>query len=97
MKLSKKQRKRGLEVTTAHNVWENNDIYDLMDNGKVDYIVYTGDVMDSSVGDYRALYRRAMNLHIPCMTSLDTAMAVADIIAARYNQETTSLVNIVQS
>ena len=84
----------GLDVTLAHNVWENDDIYNLMDTGAVSYIVYTGAVMDSSVGDFRALNRRAMNLRIPCMTSIDTAMALAEIIGARYNQDNTGLVNI---
>ena len=87
-------RSRGLEVTTARNVWENNDIYDLLNQGKVKYVVYTGAVMDISVGDFRQLYRRAMALKIPCMTSLDTAMALADIIAARYTQSDTRLVDI---
>ena len=87
-------RARGLEVTTAHNVWENNDIYNLLDNKLVRYVVYTGAVMDSSVGDFRALYKKALMLRIPCMTSIDTAMALADIIGARYNQLNTHLVDI---
>lgn len=87
-------RKRGMEVTTAHNVWENNDIYDLIDNGTVDYIVYTGAVMDSSVGDFRQLYRKAMKKRIPCMTSLDTALALADVVSACYTQANTYLIDI---
>ena len=87
-------RARGMEVTTAHNVWENNDIYDLIDKGDVNYIVYTGAVMDSSVGDFRLLHRKAMNMKIPCMTSLDTAMALADVVSACYTQENTYLIDI---
>ena len=87
-------RERGLEVTTARNIWESSDIYDLLDNQKIRYLVYTGAVMDSSVGDFRMLYRKAMNMHIPCMTSPDTALALADIIAARYDQSCTHLVDI---
>ncbi len=87
-------RARGLDVTTARNVWENSDIYDLLNNAEVRYVVYTGAVMDSSVGDFRKLFRRASELRIPCMTSIDTAMALADIIAARYDQSNTKLVNI---
>ncbi|MDO4939548.1 MAG: carbamoyl-phosphate synthase large subunit [Lachnospiraceae bacterium] len=87
-------RSRGMDVTTARNVWENNDIYDLLDNGTVQYIVYTGAVMDSSVGDFRLLHRKAMNLRIPCMTSIDTALALADVISAHYTQNNTYLVNI---
>ncbi len=87
-------RNRGMDVTTAHNVWENNDIYNLLENGEVSYIVYTGAVMDSSVGDFRQLHRKAMNLQIPCMTSIDTALALADVVSASYNQSNTHLINI---
>ncbi len=87
-------RSRGMEVTTARNVWENNDIYDLLDNGDVSYVVYTGAVMDSSVGDFRMLHRRAMNLRIPCMTSIDTALSLADVVSASYDQSNTYLVDI---
>ena len=87
-------RARGMDVTTAHNVWENNDIYDLLDSGDINYIVYTGAVMDSSVGDFRQLHRRAMNLRIPCMTSIDTALALADVVSACYSQDNTHLVDI---
>ncbi|MCR5352729.1 MAG: carbamoyl-phosphate synthase large subunit [Clostridiales bacterium] len=87
-------RTRGMDVTTAHNVWENDDIYNLLNNGDVNYLVYTGAVMDSSVGDFRLLHRRTMELGIPCMTSIDTATALADVISACYNQENTYLVNI---
>ena len=87
-------RARGLEVTTTRNVWENDDIYNLLENHEVMCVVYTGAVMDSSVGDFRQLHKRAMQLRIPIMTSLDTASALADIIAARYDQTNTHLVNI---
>ena len=87
-------RARGMEVTTARNVWENSDIYDLIDSGTVGYVVYTGAVMDSSVGDFRMLYRRTMEKGIPCMTSIDTALALADVISAAYTEENTRLVNI---
>lgn len=87
-------RMRGMNVTTAHNVWENNDIYNLLESGEVSYVVYTGAVMDSSVGDFRQLHRKTMNLRIPCMTSIDTALALADVVSAQYNQDNTHLVNI---
>ena len=87
-------RSRGMDVTTARNVWENDDINNLLESRTVNYIVYTGAVMDSSVGDFRVLYRKAMNLQIPCMTSIDTALALADVIAACYSQGSTKLIDI---
>lgn len=38
-------RSRGMVVTTARNVWENDDINNLLESGTVNYIVYTGAVM----------------------------------------------------
>ncbi|MGI6716874.1 MAG: carbamoyl-phosphate synthase large subunit [Eubacteriales bacterium] len=87
-------RKAGLDVETVLDVWENDDIYRLVDNGIVDYIIYTGTMMDISVGDFRLLNHKAMKRKIPCMTSIDTALALADIIASRYNQSNTRLINI---
>ncbi|MBO4869479.1 MAG: carbamoyl-phosphate synthase large subunit [Clostridia bacterium] len=87
-------RARGLDVTKACNIWENNDIYNLIETGAVRCVVYTGAVMDSSVGDFRLLYRKAMNARIPCMTSIDTALALADVISASYDQDSTHLVDI---
>ena len=57
-------------------------------------IVYTGAVKDGTMGDYIALHRRAMQLAIPCLTSLDTANALADSIAGRYHQSNTELVDL---
>ncbi len=57
-------------------------------------IVYTGAVKDGTMGDYIALHRRAMQHGIPCLTSLDTANALADSIASRYTQDNTELVDL---
>ncbi len=90
-------RARGIDVTTAHNVWENDDINNLIETGTVNYVVYTGAVMDYSVGDFRVLYRKCLNLKIPCMTSLDTALALSDVIAACYDQGNTRLIDITKA
>ena len=57
-------------------------------------IVYTGAVKDGTMGDYIAMHRRAMQMAIPCLTSLDTANALADSIAGRYHQSNTELVDL---
>lgn len=87
-------RGRGMIVTAVRNIWEANDIYSLIEDRTVNYVVYTGAVMDSSVGDFRLLFRKTMAAHIPCMTSLDTALALADVVSACYNQKNTYLVDI---
>ena len=60
----------------------------------VSLIVYTGAVKDGTMGDYIALHRRAMQLGIPCLTSTDTANALADSIAGRYHESNTELVDL---
>ena len=85
---------KGMDVTEVPNVSESDEIYRLIDESHVKYVVYTGALEDDTVGDFRSLYRHAQNVRIPCLTSIDTAMALADIIAARYTQENTKLVNI---
>ena len=84
-------KEKGLEVTVVRNVWENNDINNLLDTGKVTYVVYTGAVLDSSVGDFRSLQHKAISFKIPCLTSIDTAFALADIISSCYCQGNTKL------
>jgi len=86
--------KAGIHAEAVGNVFENDDIYRLIDGHKVDYVVYTGAVKDDTVGDYRVLHRKAMNAGIPCLTSLDTAEALVNIISSRYNLQNTELVDI---
>ncbi len=70
------------------------DIPTLMEKGAISYVIYTGAVKDGTVGDYTALHRKAMQHGIPCLTSLDTAGALADIIESCYTTENTELVDI---
>ena len=87
-------RSLGIPVTVVANATEGDEIVRLMESGKVHYIVYTGAVKDATVGDYTALHRRAMQLAIPCLTSLDTANALVDSIASRFTTQNTELVDI---
>ncbi len=84
----------GLEVTTLDGIRESDRVFSLLESGKISYIVYTGALLDSTVEDYMALQRRALQLSIPCLTSLDTAGALVDSITSRFNQQNTELVDI---
>ena len=44
--------------------------------------------------EYIALHRRALAKSIACLTSLDTANALADILKSRYNERNTELVDL---
>ena len=84
----------GIDVEYVRAMSEGDDIFKLLESGKINYVVYTGALYDSTMGDYIALQRRAIQLSIACLTSLDTANALADILASRFNQQNTELVNI---
>ncbi len=84
----------GIDFEYVRGISEGNDIFELLESGKINYIVYTGTLNNSTIGDYTALHRRAIQLSIACITSLDTANALADIIASHFNQENTELVDI---
>lgn len=84
----------GIDVTIVDSISNREKAFELLESGKISYIVYTGALLDSKIDDYIALHRRALQLSIPCLTSLDTANALADIIASRYTESNTELVNI---
>lgn len=84
----------GIEVAVVNKLRDDNSIMDLVESGQLDYIVYTGKSDKKSIADYIKLHNRANQLGIATITSLDTANAVADIIASRYKQTNTELVDI---
>ena len=84
----------GLECTEVARLSSNEEIFKLMDDGKIDYVVYTGKTDVESISNYISLHHHAILLGITVLTSLDTANALADCIAGRYNQFNTELVDI---
>ncbi len=84
----------GIPVCPVANAGESNEIESLMDQGRLKYIIYTGAVKDGTMGDYIALHRHAMQRGIPCLTSLDTAEALVEIISSRFHESSTELVDI---
>ncbi len=84
----------GIPVNIVPGIRESDHAFDLLESGKINYIIYTGALLDSTLEDYIALHRKALQMNIACLTSLDTAKALADIILSRYNQQNTELVDI---
>ncbi len=70
------------------------DVTKLMDEGKIDYIVYTGKTDIESINDFIGLHHHAILLGITVLTALDTANALADIIASKFTEDNTELVDI---
>ena len=84
----------GTKVTSVGSINDSDDVYKLIEKEKISYIVYTGTLFDSTLTDYINLHRKALHYSVACLTSLDTANALADIVASRYNQQNTELVDI---
>lgn len=84
----------GLDCFEVARLSSNDEIFKLMDEGKIDYVVYTGKTDVESITNYMSLHHHAILLGITVLTSLDTTNALADVIAGRYNQFNTELVDI---
>ncbi len=86
--------KMGIPVTSVENATESSEIHELMESGSLSYIIYTGAALDETTRAYIKLHRKAMQLGVPCLTSLDTAGALAEIIESHFNINNTELVDI---
>lgn len=84
----------GIDVTILQNVGESDDVFNLMDEGKISYIVYTGAIIDNTVDEFISLHRKAIQLSIAVLTAIDTANALADAIAGRWSEHNTELVDL---
>ncbi len=83
-----------IDVTVVNKLYdESNTSMDLLESGKIKYIVYTGTPLDV-VDDFIKLHRRALQLSVATLTSIDTANVLADILASGFTQANTELVNI---
>lgn len=88
-------RKSGLNVTTVRKIHESEDnCSTLLDTGKIKYILSTSTKGRIPARDSVKLRRKAVSLGIPCLTSVDTAMALADSLLSRYSEINTELVDI---
>ncbi len=84
----------GADIVIVEKLSDSNEILNLLDEGKIDYILYTAEHNRASVQDFIRLHRHAVGLGTACLTSLDTAGALADILAGRYNEKNTELVDL---
>ena len=84
----------GTDVEVVGKLGQDNRVFQLLEAGKIDYVILTGSTEPSYIRDFIHLNHRCVQLGIPCLTSLDTANALTDILASRYTQENTELVDI---
>nr|WP_325211327.1 carbamoyl-phosphate synthase large subunit [uncultured Oscillibacter sp.] len=84
----------GTSVEIVGKLGRDNRVFQLLEDGKIDYVILTGSTEPEYIRDFIRLNHRCVQLGIPCLTSLDTAGALADILESRYNQDNTELVDI---
>lgn len=84
----------GTDVEVVGKLGQDSRVFQLLESGKIDYIILTGSMEPNYIKDFIHLNHRAVQLGIPCLTSLDTADALADILASRYKQSNTELIDI---
>ena len=84
----------GTDVEIVGKLGRDNRVFQLLENGHIDYVILTGSTEPEYIRDFIHLNHRCVQLGIPCLTSLDTANALTDILASRYNQHNTELIDI---
>ena len=85
----------GLPVTELPTLHEaHTPIQELLEAGKIQYIISTSAKGRLPIRDSVQLRRKAVELGIPCLTSLDTAVALASSLESGYSEENISLVDM---
>ena len=88
-------RAAGFNVTTVPKLFTgDNTMFDLMDAGKIAYVVSTSSKGRQPGRDSVRMRRKAIERSIPTLTSIDTANALADCLLSRYSQQNIELVDI---
>ncbi|WP_310598756.1 carbamoyl-phosphate synthase large subunit, partial [Desulfobulbus sp.] len=77
------------------NEGENNTLKLLM-SGKIDYMLNTSARGRIPTYDSVKLRRKAVEMAIPCLTSVDTAIALASSLKSRYSMQNIELVDMTQ-
>ena len=88
-------RRAGMEVDVVKKIHESDkNPITLLESGEVDYIISTSSKGRIPTRDCVIIRRKAVERSIPCLTSIDTANAIADSLRSRYSAGSTELVDI---
>ncbi|MGN0488814.1 MAG: carbamoyl-phosphate synthase large subunit [Ruminococcus sp.] len=72
----------------------NNNTLSLIESGKIQYVISTSAKGRIPSRDSVKIRRKTVERNIPCLTSLDTAKALADCLRSKYSQHSTELIDI---
>src|SRR5690606_1480081 len=89
-------RKTGLQVQIVNKIHESPDdnTITLLESGKISYIISTSAKGRDPARDSVKIRRKACILNIPCLTSLDTAGALADSLLSGFSEWNTELIDL---
>ena len=87
---------KGFKVRTVEKIREcaENNTATLLESGVISYIVSTSEKGRDPACDDVKIRRKACSLGIPCLTSVDTANAMADSLLSEYSEANMELVDI---
>ena len=92
---TKALRDAGLSVTLVHKIHESEqNTLSILESGKINYIISTSAKGRSPLRGSVKVRRRSVELGIPCLTSLDAAVALAETLKCGFHPENASLVDI---
>ncbi|MCL2488055.1 MAG: carbamoyl-phosphate synthase large subunit [Oscillospiraceae bacterium] len=88
-------RENGLPVEKIDKIHESDvNPLTLLESGRVDFIVSTSSKGRIPTRDCVIIRRKAVERNIPCLTSIDTANAIADSLRGKYTVANTELIDI---
>ena len=85
----------GLRVEVVEKLWEGtNSIIDLIENGKINFVINTPTKGKESNRDGFRIRRMAVECKVPCFTSLDTVRGLYTAIENEDDEENIEIVDI---
>ncbi len=86
----------GLDVIEVDKIHENpkENTLTLIESGKINYVISTSSKGRIPTRDSVRIRRKTVERNIPCLTSIDTANAMADSLKSKYSEYSTELVDI---
>ncbi len=89
-------KKYGIDAVSVKKIHESktNNTLTLIESGKIQYVISTSAKGRIPSRDSVKIRRKTVERNIPCLTSLDTANALADCLKSHYSQHSTELIDI---
>lgn len=86
----------GIDAIVVPKIHENSkeNTLTLIESGKINYVISTSSKGRIPTRDSVKIRRKTVERNIPCLTSIDTADALAKCLKSKYTEESTELVNL---